>query len=283
MTKADNANKKIQNIPLKSISAGIACFHVFMGTSELVNLFSYWGVFLFMGIASLLALLTFSLFQKKHSRSACFALKAITIAAVLELTLFNLPTYRVFFGGYEERILFPADAFIESEGTSLNKQKHAVSPDNSEIVLTFENVNIPVRTVSATVTFSDVGGVSTFVVDAKDESHETIYRYDIGKDKIVAKCGTSNYMTLDLSGNVKDIRIKFKSIAAGTIEIHNMTLNAIIPFEIYYVRFLFLIVVSTLLYAVMHSSILAESFHDKELLCRICTVITAVICCILTF
>ncbi len=283
MTKADNANKKIRNIPLKSISTGITCWHVFMGTSELVNLFSYWGVFLFMGIVSLLALLFFSIFQKKHSRCACFALKAVAVASVLELTLFNLPTYRVFFGGYEERILFPSDALIESEGTSLNKQKHAISPDNSEMVLTFENINIPVRTVSATVTFSDPGGVATFVADAKDESYAYMYRYDIGKDKIVAKRGTSNYMTLDLSGNVKDMRIKFKSIAAGTIEIHNMTLNAVIPFEIYYIRFLFLILVSTLIYAVLHSSVLAKSFHDTEPLCRICTAIVAVFCCILTF
>lgn len=283
MTKADNANKKIQNIPLKSISASIACFHVFMGTSELVNLFSYWGVFLFMGIVSLLGLLVFSFFQKRHSRCACFALKAITIAAVLELTLFNLPTYRVFFGGYEERILFPSDALIESESTSLNEKKHAISPDNEEMVFTFEDVNIPIRTVSATLTFSDIDGVSTFVVDTRDETNQVLYRYDISKDKIVAKRGTSNYLTVDLSGKVKDIRIKFKSIADGTIEIHNMTLNAMIPFEIYYVRFLFLVLFSTLIYAVMHSSVLAKDFHETEKLCRICTAITAVFCCLLTF
>ena len=105
LTKTGNLEKKFKTIPLTSISTGIACWHVFIGTSELVGLFSYWGVFQFMGIASLMALLAFRFFKTRHSRSAVFALKAIAVASVLELTLFNIPTYRVFFGGYEEMVL----------------------------------------------------------------------------------------------------------------------------------------------------------------------------------
>ncbi|MBR1555686.1 MAG: hypothetical protein IJ644_09900 [Oscillospiraceae bacterium] len=283
LTAKGNPEQKVKNISLNSVSFGIVCFHTVIGLLEFAGFLTFYGTFLFMGIVSLLSYLAFWLYKKKNSRTAVFAVKAVAIAAVLELTLFNIPSYRVFWGGYEERTLLASEAHIESSTTSLNKDGDAVDSDNKEMVLTYWAVDIPVRTVSADVTFSDEEkGVSTFIVDAKDAAYSGRYRYNIAEDKIVALRSKSNTLTLELSGAVSDIRLKFQSIGKGSVTVHSMTLNAMIPFEIYYSRFLFLVLGSVFVYAVMQTVFFAKSYREKEKFCRIVTLLTAVCCCIAT-
>ncbi len=266
----------------QGIAFGITCFQAVMAIAESAGFFSFDGTFQFMGIVSTAAFLLLYLYQKKPAHTIPFAIKAMTVAAVLELTLFNIPTYRVFFGGYETRTLNASDAWIESESSYLNDKGSAADDDNNEIVMTYQNVNLPIRTVSADITFSSISGAANFVIDIKDATQRGDYRYNICEDQIVAKSPTSNYATLDVSGAVSDIRVKFRSVGEGTVSVQRVTLNALIPFEIYYVRFLFLVLTSVLLYGVLKTSFLSRSYQQAEKFCRICTLAAAVVCSIAT-
>lgn len=274
MSETGSVTEKKQNI-----SFGLMCYHAVTGITELLGLLSFGGAFLLLGIASVLMFVIFVRNQTAQRKIAKFAVKLIAIVAVLELTVFNLPTWRTMFG-YESRTFLASEADIESKDSSVDKNGNVTSPDNQEIVLSYYDVNMPVRAVSAEVTFSDSQGVSTLVIDAKDETYQGQYRYDIGKDKIIAKRPLSNSITLDLSGNIKDIRVKFKSIAEGTVTVHSVTLNPVIPAEVFYFRFFFLILIPLLLYAVMYTEFFAKSYLEKEKICRTLTLITAAVCCI---
>jgi len=274
MSETGTVTEKKQNI-----SFGIMCYHAVTGIMELLGLLSFGGAFLLMGIASVLIFIIFVRNQNPQRKIAKFAMKIIAVVVILELTIFNLPTWRTMFG-CESRTFPASEADIESKDSSVDKNGDVISPDNQEIVLSYYDVNMPVRAVSAEVTFSDSRGVSTLIIDAKDETYQGQYRYDIGKDKIIAKRPLSNSITLDLSGNIKDIRVKFKSISEGTVTIHSVTLNPVIPTEVFYSRFLFLTLIPILIYAVMHTEFFAKSYQEKEKICRLLTLITAAVCCI---
>ncbi len=274
MSETGSVTEKKQNI-----SFGIMCYHAVTGITELLGLLSFGGAFILMGISAVLMFVIFVRNQNVQRKIAKFTLKIIAIAAVLELTFFNLPSWRTMFG-YEPRTFLASEADIESKDSEINKDGDVISPDNKEIVLSYYDVNMPVRAVSAEVTFSDIQGVSTLVIDAKDETYQGQYRYNIGRDNIIAKYPLSNSITLDLSGNVKDIRVKFQSVKKGSVTVHSVTLNPVIPTEVFFSRFCFLVLIPVLIYAVMRTAFFAESYEKKEKFCRILTLITAAVCCI---
>ena len=87
---------------------------VILGVVQLIAGFAsdeYRSVFVLMGLAALVqALLIFWSKKRSNSKVLRFAAKALFVSAMLELTLFNIPSYRLWFGDYPEVTLTPSQA-----------------------------------------------------------------------------------------------------------------------------------------------------------------------------
>ncbi|MBQ8297727.1 MAG: hypothetical protein IJX77_08100 [Ruminococcus sp.] len=277
--------------PSEMICGTITLILLIAGIGDLTGLIQdsdYSGTFGLMGISAAAAFLLLLISRRTGgSKTAGFAAKAVAVAAILELTLFNVPSYRVFFGGYEEKTVFPSGAYIDDTGAYVDKDGVAVNPDRGGIHLEYKDIDIPVRTIYADVKFSSENAVASMAVDVKDEARQGGYRSDIAQQIISAKKDYSRYTTLDVSGNVSDIKVKIAintdADNESTVDVYSITFNKMIPFEIFYVRYLFIALISVFVYAVVKGSYFNRSYRQNELFCKAATLLIAAAACVTAF
>ena len=64
---------------------------------------------------------------------------------VLELTVFQYPSYHLMLGDYPEKILLPSDATVESGDYTLDENLHTLTiTGKNECVITFNDLNVPI-------------------------------------------------------------------------------------------------------------------------------------------
>ncbi|MBR1730940.1 MAG: hypothetical protein IJ725_00690, partial [Ruminococcus sp.] len=125
------------------------------------------------------------------------------------------------------------------------------------------NVNRKISTVKTNVEFiSDSNTASSkgvnLTVDASDETHYT-QRINIGKKEITPN-ESSQYIRMNLSGKVSSIKLKYKNVlSTDKITISGFEFNSSIPFNIMYLRFLLIGLLSLLAYALFASKALRET------------------------
>ena len=93
-----------------------------LDAAEVIKLGAYQGSLALVGAASLLIMAASFVLRKKESRTLRFFRKMVIAAAVLELTLFQLPSYNMIMGDYPVKTIFPAD-FVISEGNYIPRSR----------------------------------------------------------------------------------------------------------------------------------------------------------------
>lgn len=243
-----------------------------------MNFGTFDNVFLLMGF---LCLAEFMLCRARNKYAYIlipFAMKAVFWTVILELTLFNAPSYKLFFGNYPEKS-FTADQFILGEDFAVDENGVITLGEEKEFVAEFTDLGFPVGTVSVDVTFADGAKYMSMVLDAKDATQRNDYRYDIAKTYVVVRRPRSSVMPCYLSGDVSAARVKFVVQNKATATISAVTFNKPIPFGISIVRLLFFIAGSCFIFAVMHCRILQRPVSESDpFFNRMWKIITAVVC-----
>lgn len=235
---------------------------------KIIDFQAYQSAFAFMGFVSVSEWALSLIYRKYPCKSLKFLSKILIITSVFELTVFNMPVYHLWFGGYDEKQLDISEAVIEN-GLK-NDDGSIIIGDGSEMIVTFENINIPVGTVKADVSFPDkYTKESKFILDVKDSTQRQNYRYDIAKSRIVEKREKSQTVLCEFSGNVSSLRVKLTPQNNGQIVLNNVYLNKTAPVDISLVRFLFITLIPLFIYAVMREDFMQKSFSENRRLCRI--------------
>jgi len=243
----------------------------------------YSSAYLFMAVVSSVSFI-FSLFGKKHYNNEIrFTVKLIMIASLLELTLFNLPSYRVMFSDYPEKTISAGDVRIVQGGT-YNSDSTITAKTGGELVIEITGLDIPVSTVYADIAFlSDSTNDISFNIDAKDSTHSSDYRYDIVRTNIISSCPDSYYALCEFSGKVSDIRLKFRVSDIPRTELRNIIFNRPVPVNIMYLRFLIIVLLGSFIYCLLFSSIFSESFSRSRTVCNFCAFAVTVYTCVCAF
>ena len=229
----------------------------------------------------LLELLLYGLSRKFTSKTLNFLAKALVVATLLELTLFQLPSYSMLFGSYEEDTLLPYQASISSatgvQNFETDQSDGSVQiSGKDEVLLTIENVGHTVGSMKVNLEFAENTDRVKMVVDMADETHED-YRYDVARTVIINGQEDSEYMTCLFSGDVSMMRIKFTGYKdTDTFTINSIVMNQAIPLDISAIRFLLIVGLSTFAYAVIHSGFLKKSYGKTK---GFCAVSVAVMTC----
>ena len=246
----------------------------FLDGFHIINFGSCSKVFVFIGTVPIIAYLLNILNRQKHIKTIAFAVKLMLIASILEVTLFNLPSYRLCFGNFCT-VTADASLFERNENTKYRDNfKDVIVTNGAEATLTINNLNEQVGNVFINMSFNKTNAKKAYVyIDAMDETQTSDYRFSIAEGYIVKNRSSSQYIPLYLSGNVGSIRIRIKAEGEGTFYVKNVILNTNAPITISWLRFLLIVLVGSLLYAVMKERRLQKSLGE----CKIVGVSSAVI------
>lgn len=211
-----------------------------------------------------------------------FSAKAVLVVLVLELTLFQAPTYRLCFGDYPKSELTLSDALLEGNGTRNDDGTITVSGE-TEMVLTFTGIQQEVGTIDTDVSFAAGGKEALLKVDITDATQSKDYRYDIVQKKLVSKRAKSNFTSCNFSGAVEAMRIKLTPVDDATITLNSVTLNQTMPIDISIPRVLLLLLIPIFIYAVMNAPVLQKGFSENRKFSRNAAIIITVGFCLIVF
>lgn len=245
---------------------------VLLGLSDLfpmVDYEAYNGAFALMGVTALLEAVTYLVTRKKQNRTFRFFGKLLLVATVLELTIFQFPSYHLFFGGdYPEKTILPSELLVEAGNTEISDTGNMILKGKDEVVLTISNLQQQVGTVRVQAQCKGNTKQSKLVLDASDETHQD-YRFDFATSSLVQNSEISKYISCQLSGKVNNLRVKFTGYQDGdVVQLQNIQLNAQIPFQVSLLRMALIVLLGTLAYAIVCAPLLRKSYQDSKRFCR---------------
>lgn len=213
-----------------------------------------------------------------------FCAKTLAVLSVLEITVFNFPSYHIWFGDYQQKTLDFSECSVEVGEADIDTESDTVHiKGKKEAVLTFPELNTRIGTIHTKIEYvKNTEHVKT-VIDIADETHAD-YRYDIAKTDIIKGQENSEYIPCEFSGEVSKFRIKFTGYnESDEFIIKSVTLNEPIPFEISCLRIGIIGILAVLAYSICCLESFKAPFCQKRKLCNIIFYGTTVICCILAF
>ena len=222
--------------------------------------------------------------RKRKSHTLKFAAKLLFAAVLLEITVFQYPSYRLVFGDYPHKILYTADAeyvncqYSESAGgIELN--------GTGEISLVYRNIDAKVGTVHVNVKYPDDDKTQcfNFFADMTDETGY-YYRMKIIESQFISGSETSCDSMVHLSGKTGIARFRFSGLSdENSCVIESIELNKKIPFDIIYLRILIIEVIGTFIYACIKSGTMRISTENNRKVCNTAlAVITSIaVCCMI--
>lgn len=186
------------------------------------------------------------------------------IAAVLEVTLFNLPFYRLWGKNFTE-MNFKAEQFASSMGKNYRSaEKDIIIKGSEEISFTLEGINEEVGNIFIDLNFENGTKGAEIHVDAMDETQTTVYRENIGKGIMVRDRWGSQFTDLQLSGKVSSMKIRIVPINGGIVYINGITLNTASPMNISLIRFLAIVLLSSLYLSYVQQHKIQQKFCGKQ-------------------
>jgi len=251
--------------------------------SGIIDFGSYQSAFAFIGIVTIVEFIISVLHRKYPLGVLEFSSKVLIITSVLELTLFNFPVYHLWFGNYKEMELDISEASIECG--IRNDDGSIVVGNQAEMIVTFDDINMPVGTVKSELEFgSENIKEAQYVIDIKDDTQSKNYRYNIANSRIVEKREKSQTIICDFSGNISDMRVKFTPKNSNDeIFLKKIYVNTDVPIDISVIRFLFITLVPIFIYAVMREKFMQKEFSGNRKFCKISSAIITAVCCAIVF
>lgn len=223
-----------------------------------------------------------AMYRKKQRLTLKYAAKALAAAVILELTVFQFPSYRLIGGNYPQRTLIPADAAEYAQETAAPAGPFS---GDQEHTLTYHDINIPVGTVRVNLKCEDdTTGKVGFAADITDDTGY-YYRMKLIMSELVRDCPTSEYSMVLLSGNAGTARFRFTgSSPDDRYSIESIELNAPIPFDVLPLRVMLITLLSTFLLSALHSFNMNRSFNSCRKACTsAAAVLAAGMVCFMTY
>jgi len=277
---SERPEKKLKNI--RGIARGAAIILIFTAIAEALGIIkcdTYDGAFTFLGASAGLLFLICTLNRKKKYHTAVTAVKAILLASILEVTLFNIPTFRMWFGDYGE-MSFSADEISSEEADVRQGSTDIAAVGSRTTIFTFEGLNEEIANVSLDVDFGRNTKAAQISIDAMDVTRTTDYRPAIAKGLVVRDKPHSSYIQLHLSGNVSNMKVAVTPLDEGVAYIKSITFNHQIPMDISWMRFLLIVFGICFWDLMMNSKIMKRSFSQNGRICHNAAVIITDIACI---
>lgn len=278
-TAKDNVPKKVSvkklNISKTDLFVNIfVVFSLIMGIADITGLLEttpFHGGFFVIGIVLLLEKICNIIRTRIQSRTIKFFGKMLVITAVIELVVFQMPSYTVLSEKYKHAVFPVSQGTITSENTETEPETGNLKVSGKNTAkIEFTDIDRKVASARINIASSKENPHRLKVeIDATDETSAT-YRTAIAKSEIVIENESTAYITLLLSGKVGKLQFNFTGEADSDLfTVSSVEINAPIPFEISFIRILLILIISTLAYAIMFSAFFNREYGQNKTFCNI--------------
>ena len=268
---------------LRGLARCTAVLLIFIAAAEaigIIKITEYKGAFLLLGATAGISMLICTLNKKRRYNTAAAAVKALLAAVILEVTLFNIPTYRLWFGSYGE-MSFSAEECAKSSSVTLRHGNNDIllQGDHST-VFTFDNIGEEVADVYVDIDFEKGTKAARVSIDASDETTPDTYRYGIASNNIVRNKPHSHYTQLHLSGNISSMKVNIFPLYGGTVYIKGISFNKQISMSISWIRIALIVLAVCFWHLMMYSKTMQKSYSKSKNLCRTAAIFITDIACL---
>lgn len=262
----------------KLFAFGMTLVLVLVGIADaIMNFGEFRGAFSMIGFAAALEFVLYTLLRGGSYRTIAFMAKAILAAVLLELTFFQLPSYRIITGNYEHSVLSLSQA--EFTGCAYDESLGGIVVNGtSEAALEFHQLGQKIGTVYVDAVFPEGGmGQVNFFADMTEETAYH-YRLKIIESALVSNSVPSQYATVNLSGETNDARFRFSGTGENvSCVIKGIELNKPVPFDVIPLRAVLLFLIPTFVYACIYSSLMNQTYEKNKFFCRTASVCITVL------
>ena len=263
---SENSSDRLKRL----LPLGLSCAQILLCILGVMNVFDpgqFSDAWTFSAFSCALSCFVSYLDSQKFGREQKFLLKTIAVAALLELTLFNIPSYRTWVGNYPVKEVECSDFELRENGY-LEDGAVFIEKDE-EFSGIISDINIPVCTVFADIAFYDekIQHVE-IALDTKDETQSKEFREDMVKSTLVRDRYGSQFLQCDLSGKVSQVKLRLSFDYGEHVSLQKIVFNKPIPFNIQYLRFIIITVISLFIYSLTCGGVLSEKFSDRQYLCN---------------
>ena len=174
----------------------------------------------------------------------------IVIALFFEIILFNINSFRTFFGNYEVKKYENENICIEDE-----------SGWEENICLEILDINTEVATLK--IELEDVEEPTQYKIYFSDET--TSAYYDLATKNYIEDFEKTKYMSLSLSGKVDKLKVYINRDIYEQGKFKQIVLNEKIPFEFNVIRFVIVFLVLLFGYCMKNLKIFNSEYSKKDL------------------
>lgn len=264
--QTDEKENPLKGKTIFTVIIAVVVFLFFLGIMDIsgaLNLGVFNGAMFFMFVASVPIALMYYLGKKFGKGVFKFMGVALIIAALLELTVFQYPTYSSFLGSSEHFSIPASQASINRMDVVTNADGSVTLSGENETALEFTNIKKEVDTIKTVVKFKGSTKYVNLTVDASDETSSG-YRSAIGT-KGITENESSKYIRMNLSGKVSRLMLRYKTVLPGDkVTIKRIEFNKPIPFNIMMLRFALIALLALLCYALFNSKALRKTFEKDS-------------------
>jgi hypothetical protein len=188
---------------------GMTLVLVLTGIADLLmNFVEFKGAFAAIGLCSALEFVIYAYLTERKSPVIAFFGKVALVAALLELTFFQFPSYRLLIGDYEHTVLNISQGELEN----CYYENGGISVGKDEISISYHGLDKKIGTVWVNAEFpeNETGQINFFV----DMTEETGYYYRLKAvdSAIVSNSVQSQFAMVQLAGKSNDARFRFSAL-----------------------------------------------------------------------
>ncbi len=251
------------------ISAGINLIIGIISLSGVLDREMFGNIFLFCGIMSVLETGIYLLYRKFGMKTLKFMLKSVFVASILEMTIFNYPSFYMWNSDFKEFDIDYTKICIQNENSRYDSNTGTLSATGpGEFGITIPDFNNKLGSVYADIEMNKNTKRVLLTIDAGDDAQNAELRYGYISRYIIN--GRENSQTIQtlFSGNVHKLVLRFNLENYGeNAVIKNITLNKPIQFSVSLLRLAATLLLPILVYVLYASVIMRRPFEKNKKIC----------------
>ncbi len=214
-----------------------------------------------------------------------FGVVVLSVALLFEVFVANFQSFHLVFGDYTQ-----TEVALDAENVKISgvtgEDALTSNKEGTKVIIEITEMAQPVGSLHILLDLPEAAtdGSKSFgtpyvdvTVDAKDVTQAATYRGSVANGQIIRGNQRSQYVTLDLSGDVQALRIGLKASKDQTFTVKSVTLNESVPMQFSVIRLLLIVGILTAIYALVKLPSMLATYGERKNALHACVfVMTAV-------
>ena len=251
-----------------------------------------WYTVVFALLTGCVCLWSWAARKKKEKSTKGWSVCAVLmiIALVFEIFVANFRSFHLTFGDYDVKEIDLASESVSLSGGTAVEGGYLSGNKGQKVTVEIKDLGQAVGTVCLELSLPDIclneeGKVASpigtpyvdVLIDAKDVTQAASYRSSVANGQVVRGSERTAYITLDLTGDVSDLRIRMNAQTDQHFTLKGITVNEAVPMQFSVIRLLLIVGLGMMLWALLKLPSMLSAYGDKKTALRMSVFVLTVV------